>query len=349
MSGQPLSRSEGRLEISTTIPSPEPLSPLPLTPPPTPSVRSRELILQERNNKEFIRRLANDYIHFKIFGSNTPRDTDTIEGNDRDAGLLSPVSPRSPRSPPARFRRFQSTNTPRDDNTGSNDRNGLLSPRSPRSPHSPSGQRFQRFQSTSTGALSDRSSLSTDSNNNNLNSLTGSQMMFDTRHNSNSVAEGDGNLDLEVGDDEVYLQNDEQQPPEKQEKLRKASRVLRKLSVELERSHSDFFDNVCDDLTLNRNDPRTTFRNVSERVLNRDSLNWGRVVSLFTFGGKLAEWFWNTHQEDKIEEVEEWLAESLSSKEGWIEENGGWVRYFCLKRNRLVKHQSKLGQVVEQF
>ena len=96
-------------------------------------------------------------------------------------------------------------------------------------------------------------------------------MMFDTRHNSTSAVEGDGNLeniDLEVGDDEVYLQNDEQQPPEKQ--FRKASRVLRKVSVELERSHSDFFDNVCDDLTLNRNDPRTTFRNVSERVLNRD-------------------------------------------------------------------------------
>ena len=323
-----LPRNEGNLlEMPTTNPSPEPLSPSPLTPPPTPNIRSREMILQERNNREFIRRLANDYIHFKIFGSNTPqRDMNT--GNNDRGGLLSPRSPRSPRSPSGRFERFQSTST-----NGNNERRGLLSPGSPRSPTSPS-ERFERFQSTSTGVFSERSSVSADNNNNNLSSSTGSQMMIDSRHNS-STFEGDGNpenvdLEDEDGDDEVYLQNDENQqhPPEK--RFRKASRVLRKVSVELERSHSDFFDNVCDDLTLNRNDPRTTFKNVSERVLNRDSLNWGRVVSLFTFGGKLAEWFWNTHQEEKIEEVEEWLAESLSSKEGWIEENGGWVRFLSL-------------------
>ena len=280
--------------------------------------------MEERNNREFIKRLANDYIHFKIFGANTP-NTINNEEELHQGHLLSPRSPRSPRSP----------------------------------------LRMRRFQSTSTGAYSDRSSLS-DSNNNALNNSTNGQTVFEdhpvmaevgrmmeeeeeeddevilrdeeTLTNTmpdsmrlnhrqrqqtsvgsyNEVNTARDFEDQQTGDDDSFL------PEEKQ--FRKTSRVLRKVSVELERSHSAFFDNVCDDLTLSRNDPRATFKNVSERVLNRDSLNWGRVVSLFTFGGKLAEWFWNTQQEDKIEEVEEWLAESLSTKEEWIEENGGWVR-----------------------
>ena len=268
--------------LERPVSSPEPLSPL--SPPPTPSGHGRSSILEERSNKEFIRRLANDYIHFKIFGANTPNN---------------PV------------------------NNSSNNDPSMLSPRSPRSP-----RRLRRSQGTSTGAYSDRSSLSADSNNNTLTRSMSSQILLESRGASEGALTENINIYDNEEDDEVYLQNsealnDEDQLPEKQ--FRKASRVLRKVSVELERSHSAFFDNVCDDLTLSRNDPRTTFRNVSDRVLNRDSLNWGRVVSLFTFGGKLAEWFWNTHQEEKIEEVEEWLAESLSSKEGWIEENGGWV------------------------
>ncbi|XP_066923657.1 bcl-2-like protein 1 [Clytia hemisphaerica] len=232
----------------------------PLTPPtsitpepPSPSPSIRERRLQDRNNKEFIRRLANDYIHFKIHGPNS---------HTQDMEV------------------FQDSNQ------------SLLSPRSPR---------VNRFQSTSTGAYSERSSVS-DSNNNMVHSPTLSEPSDD------------------VIDDQIS----------NQEPFRKASRVLRKVSVELERSNSAFFENVCEDLSLNNTDARTAFRNVSDRVLDRDSLNWGRVVSVFTFGGKLAEWFWNSHQEERIDEVEEWLAESLSSKESWIEENGGW-EYFAEK------------------
>ena len=216
--------------------------------PPSPSSR---VILEERSNREFIKRLANDYIHFKIHGRSNNSSNGEVLLRDRAE----------------------------DD-----------------------APQYRRFQS-STSSYDDRASVFSDSNNNVVQSPT---------LHEPPLLEEDG------------VQNDNNEEPRRP--FRKASRVLRKVSVELERNNTNFFESVCDNLNLNHNDARVTFRHVSERVLNRESLNWGRVVSLFTFGGKLAEWFWNTHQEEKIEEVEEWLAESLSSKESWIEENGGWVR-----------------------
>jgi len=213
--------------------------------PPSPSSR---VVLEERSNREFIRRLANDYIHFKIHGRSDSPNMDML----RDLGSDAPLG---------------------------------------------------RFQS-STSSYDDRTSVFSDNNNNSV-------VQSPTLHEA-PLQEANG---VENGSGEENVRKP----------FRKASRVLRKVSVELERTNSNFFESVCDDLNLSHNDAQVTFKHVSERVLNRDSLNWGRVVSLFTFGGKLAEWFWNTHQEDKIEEVEEWLAESLSSKESWIEENGGWV------------------------
>ena len=111
----------------------------------------------------------------------------------------------------------------------------------------------------------------------------------------------------------------------KTERFRKTSKTLRKISLEMEQTHSLFFENVCTNLKLEPVNAEKTFQTVSEEVLEYKTLNWGRVVSLFTFGGKLAEWFWEKQEVEKLEEVEDWLTESLSSKEEWIERNGGWV------------------------
>ena len=115
----------------------------------------------------------------------------------------------------------------------------------------------------------------------------------------------------------------------------KTAKTLRKVSMELERSNSLFFDRVCNNLNIKDKSAETTFKLVSEEVLSLDSLNWGRVVSLFTFGGKVAEWFWETQQKEKIDEVEEWLAESLSGKKEWIDSHGGWVSTLTSSANKI--------------
>lgn len=104
----------------------------------------------------------------------------------------------------------------------------------------------------------------------------------------------------------------------------KTAKTLRKVSMEMEKTNIEFFDKVCENMRIREENAEQAFKIVSEEVLDKKPLNWGRVVSLFTFGGKLAEWFWQTNQEDKIDEIEDWLTDSLSDKETWIKENGGW-------------------------
>nr|XP_047139327.1 apoptosis regulator BAX-like isoform X2 [Hydra vulgaris] len=99
--------------------------------------------------------------------------------------------------------------------------------------------------------------------------------------------------------------------------------TLRRVSSELEDMHIDFFENVCH--AINEENAGEVFNEVSQKVLTDDNLNWGRVVSLITFGGKLAQWFWARQPNNElIEEIEDWLTESLSDKKDWIKQKGGW-------------------------
>lgn len=83
-------------------------------------------------------------------------------------------------------------------------------------------------------------------------------------------------------------------------------------------------------------DPCSSLRNVMEELVGDGHLNWGRVVSLFTFTGVLARQL----MEQKGMKVgldpqqvpgNEWgLAETIADyvgeeKKGWLLENDGWV------------------------
>ena len=112
-----------------------------------------------------------------------------------------------------------------------------------------------------------------------------------------------------------------------EKKLTETALTLRRVSSELEETHIDFFENVCH--VINEENAGEVFTEVSQKVLTNENLNWGRVVSLITFGGKLAQWFWGRQQNnEQIEEIEDWLTESLSGKKDWIIKKGGWVSHF---------------------
>ena len=70
-----------------------------------------------------------------------------------------------------------------------------------------------------------------------------------------------------------------------------------------------------------------SFRQISEEVLREENMNWGRVVSLFVYGGRVAEEFWRKREEHRVVEVEEWLTDCVGQREEWIESKGGWVRF----------------------
>jgi len=107
--------------------------------------------------------------------------------------------------------------------------------------------------------------------------------------------------------------------------LNRAKKILRRTSCELERDHEEFFTNMHMNTRLDS--AEESFRQISEEVLNPSKLNWGRVVSMFVYGGRLAEEFWKSRQDEKVVEVEDWLADCLQQKEEWITEQGGWDNF----------------------
>ena len=57
-----------------------------------------------------------------------------------------------------------------------------------------------------------------------------------------------------------------------------------------------------------------------------DDINWGRVVGLFAFSAKLAEYCHRHNKRQLIGQVAEWLTMSLKADEPrvWLEQKGGW-------------------------
>jgi hypothetical protein len=81
---------------------------------------------------------------------------------------------------------------------------------------------------------------------------------------------------------------------------------------------------MCDRLDLNERTAAHTFIEVADEIFGKD-INWGRLVVLYTFGGKVAVYF-KEHDIDLCEEIASWLGNYVAGKSEWIRKAGGWVR-----------------------
>ena len=107
----------------------------------------------------------------------------------------------------------------------------------------------------------------------------------------------------------------------------KAANIMRKVGNELEEKHGLFFDNLCRNLELENDNAETIFRKVSHEALG-EGINWGRLVSVFVFGGRLAKWFQGRRCQQGVIDVIDWLTDCTIQHNQWIESNGGWVSNF---------------------
>ena len=98
---------------------------------------------------------------------------------------------------------------------------------------------------------------------------------------------------------------------------------IRRLSDELEAQHGVFLDSMCHRLEVTPESARSKFVQVADEVF-REGVNWGRIVALFTFGGRLAQ---NLQQNghENVDEVAEWLEDYVIKLSDWIQGHGGWV------------------------
>lgn len=99
--------------------------------------------------------------------------------------------------------------------------------------------------------------------------------------------------------------------------------ILRRLSDELEDRHPAVLANMCGRLNILTGSAHTKFVQVADEVF-RDGVNWGRIVAIFAFGAKLAQYCFRNRLEKEADDIADWVGNYISSLSGWIRSNGGW-------------------------
>lgn len=102
--------------------------------------------------------------------------------------------------------------------------------------------------------------------------------------------------------------------------------ILRRLSDELEDRHSMVLSNMCNRLNVVNGSAQVKFVQVADEVF-RDGINWGRIVAIFAFGAKMAQYCVTTGLQQEVEEIIVWVGNYISGLSNWIHSNGGWEAF----------------------
>lgn len=106
---------------------------------------------------------------------------------------------------------------------------------------------------------------------------------------------------------------------------RKETEIVLRLSEEIEGKHDMLLKSMCNRLNITADNAYKTFCEISEEIF-KDDINWGRIVVLYTFAGKLAIHCKNNKMDGMIEKLIQWLGNVIGRKHLWIKEKGnGWV------------------------
>lgn len=133
--------------------------------------------------------------------------------------------------------------------------------------------------------------------------------------------------------------------------------AMRHLGQDMEKQHQARFNSLAQTFLRQCGpDLCSSLRKVMEELVGDGHLNWGRVVSLFTFTGVLARLMQeqkstklglDSGQEQELGQVPEncrGLAETIADylgeeKKDWMLENGGWVSCNNMSASNLMKSQ----------
>ena len=110
----------------------------------------------------------------------------------------------------------------------------------------------------------------------------------------------------------------------KAKKPTKSAEVLRRLAQEIEVRHELVLKNMCDRLDIQTPTAALTFKQVADEIFV-DGINWGRIVVLYTFGGRVATHCCDRNLNVSEDEVIRWVGEYVCGLSKWIRKAGGWV------------------------
>uniref|UniRef100_A0A2K6EKG1 Bcl-2-related protein A1 n=2 Tax=Propithecus coquereli TaxID=379532 RepID=A0A2K6EKG1_PROCO len=116
----------------------------------------------------------------------------------------------------------------------------------------------------------------------------------------------------------------------------KTSRVLQNIAFsvqnEVEKNLKACLDNVN---VASIDAARTIFNQVMEKEFEDGIVNWGRIVTVFAFGGILIKKLLREQialDVDTYKEISYFIAEFITNNAGeWIRQNGGWEHGFVKK------------------
>jgi BCL2-like 1 (apoptosis regulator Bcl-X) len=107
--------------------------------------------------------------------------------------------------------------------------------------------------------------------------------------------------------------------------------TLRKLADKIEEQYPALLNHLCHKLNLSRSTAYTTFVEIAGEVF-ADGINWGRIVVLYAFGGRLAVYCEQHNMKDLVDLVTEWIAKYVGGLSEWIDSDGGWVSIYSLSK-----------------
>uniref|UniRef100_A0A8C2FFQ8 BCL2 like 10 n=1 Tax=Cyprinus carpio TaxID=7962 RepID=A0A8C2FFQ8_CYPCA len=103
---------------------------------------------------------------------------------------------------------------------------------------------------------------------------------------------------------------------------------MRYLAKEMEQQYRTKFRSLSQEfLDTCGSDPSKCLQSVMRELVGDGKLNWGRVVSIFTFTGVLASELLSRGENSECSRrLAETIADYLGGeKQDWLVENGGWV------------------------
>ena len=100
--------------------------------------------------------------------------------------------------------------------------------------------------------------------------------------------------------------------------------TLRKLADQIEEQYPLLLNHLCHKLNITPATVYQTFFEIASEVFV-DGVNWGRIVALYAFGGKLAMYCDQHHMKELVGSVTDWVGRYVGGLCEWIENHGGWV------------------------
>lgn len=108
----------------------------------------------------------------------------------------------------------------------------------------------------------------------------------------------------------------------------KHAETLRRTTEEILTRHEIFFKSVTSKMQIDRTNANATFKNVADEMLSDCVYSWGRIVALYAFGARLAQYCYMMSKENDVElaaQIATFMGNYITEKFSvWINMNGGW-------------------------